>query len=58
MRYEVRFYDALEHVKVCVELSAADQPAAEHAAKLYLGDEAPMRLLTARLVVGVVKALS
>ena len=38
-RYEIRFYDALDHVKVAVELTAADRHAAEHAAKLYLGDE-------------------
>jgi len=56
-RYEVRFYDALEHVKVAVELSAADPPAAEFAAKLYLGAEAPMRVLTQHLLLGVVKEL-
>jgi hypothetical protein len=58
MRYEIRFYDPLDHVKVAVELTAADRHAAEHAAKLYLGDEAPMRLLDHRLSVGVVRELS
>lgn len=58
MRYEIRFYDALDHVKVAVELTAADRHAAEHAAKLYLGEEAPMRLLDSRLSVGVVRELS
>jgi len=56
-RYEIRFYDPLERVKVAVELDAADRPAAEHAAKLYLGAEAPMRLLTHHLVLGVVREL-
>jgi len=56
-RYEVRFYDALEHVKVAVELSAADPPAAEYAAKLYLTAEAPMRILSQMLLLGVVREL-
>jgi len=57
-RYEIRFYDAIERVKVAVELDAADRHAADHAAKLYLGEEAPMRLLSHHLVRGVVKELS
>jgi len=58
MRYEIRFYDTLDHVQIVVELTAADRHAAEHAAKLYLGEEAPMRLLRHQLVLGVVRDLS
>jgi len=56
-RYEVRFYDALERVKVALELDAADRPAAESAARRYLGYELAFALNTHHLVLGVVREL-
>lgn len=57
MRYEIRFYDALNRVKVAVELDAADRHAAEGAARAYLRLDAPSRLADFGLVLGVVKEL-
>jgi hypothetical protein len=57
MRYEIRFYSALDHVKVTVELDAADRHAAETAARRYLLTVASAELHAQRLVLGVVKEL-
>lgn len=56
-RYEVRFYDALNDLKVTVELPAADEPAAELAARVYLRSELAEQLATFGLVLGVVRPL-
>lgn len=57
MRYEIRFYDALDRVKVAIELDAADRHAAEQAARIYLTRYVEPRVLDQRLVLGVVKEL-
>lgn len=57
MRYEIRFYDALNRIKVAVELDAADRHVAEDAARIYLKYEAGPRLLDHSLLLGVVKEL-
>lgn len=56
-RYEVRFYDAQERVKIAVELDAADRPAAEAAARSYLGAECAARIGDQHLILGVVREL-
>ena len=56
-RYEVRFYDAMERVKIAVELDAPDQPGAEIAAKLYLLGDVRGRLLTDHVLLGVCREL-
>jgi hypothetical protein len=56
-RYEVRFYDALNRVKVAVELDAADRHAAERAAVFYIRADAPSRIEDATLALGAVREL-
>lgn len=54
-RFEVRFYDACEHVKVTVELDAADAHAAEGAAQLYLRSDLCEAVARFGLLVGAVR---
>jgi len=56
-RYEVRFYDALNHVKVSVEVDAADAHAAERAAVIYLEGLPMRRAAVTLLAVGAVREL-
>lgn len=54
MRYEVRFYDARNSIRVSVELPAADGRAAEWAAQQYLRHELVSQLVGRHLIVGAV----
>lgn len=54
-RFEVRFYDAVTHVKVTVELDAADPFAAESAAQLYLRSDLCEAVARFGLLVGAVR---
>jgi hypothetical protein len=56
-RYEVRFYDALNRVKVAVELDALSDDQADFAARVYLRSELVEQLATFGLVLGVVREL-
>lgn len=56
-RYEVRFYDALNRVKVAIELDAHSPDAADFAARCYLRSELAEQLATFGLVLGVVREL-
>jgi hypothetical protein len=56
-RYEVRFYDALNRVKVAVELDALTLEAADFAARVYLRSELVEQLATFGLVLGAVREL-
>jgi hypothetical protein len=56
-RYEIRFYDALNRVKVAVELDAVNPDAADFAARVYLRSELVEQLATFGLVLGVVREL-
>jgi hypothetical protein len=56
-RYEVRFYDALNRVKIAVELDAVNPDAADFAARCYLRSDLVEQLATFGLVMGVVREL-
>jgi hypothetical protein len=56
-RYEVRFYDALNRVKVHVELDAMNLDAADFAARVYLRSELVEQLATFGLVLAAVREL-
>ena len=56
-RYEVRFYDAVNRVKVAVELDATSHEGADFAARLYLRSDLVEQLATSGLVMGVVREL-
>jgi hypothetical protein len=56
-RYEVRFYDAVNRVKVAVELDALSHDAADFAARVYLRSDLVEQLATSGLVLGVVREL-
>jgi hypothetical protein len=56
-RWEVRFYDAPNGIKLTIELEAIDRRAAEAAAILYLEGNPMRRAGVALLQVGVVREL-
>jgi len=56
-RFEVRFYDAVNRVKVAVELDSTSHEAADFAARLYLRSDLVEQLATSGLVMGVVREL-